>query len=250
VPVAFAAWGAAWAIQARQRASGIAFAAAILTKVWPVVIVPALWLRDRRAFWWAVATAALGGVVWVVVGGVEGVRQVVGFRGATGWEVESVIGSIVWVVRDAPVRLEGGAPRVGTMAPGANVALAVLLVSLEALIWTRASKSRRDAFGGASVAAVGALLMCAPVFSLQYAAWLLPWAAVADADGDRGIVRLVAAIEVLTGALFVLYSPERLAISKVAVVIRNALVLAVVFVWLRSTTTAPPSSSETHPATA
>ena len=92
--------------------------------------------------------------------------------------------------------------------------------------------------------------MCAPVFSLQYAAWLLPWAAIAHADGDRRIVRLVAAIEVLTGVLFVLYSPDRIAISKALIMLRNALVIAVVLVWLWSTRASIRIAPEAEPARA
>src|SRR5207249_2523776 len=53
LPVALAAWGAASAVRRVERRSGLAFAAAILSKVWPLVVVPGLLVTRRwRAFWW------------------------------------------------------------------------------------------------------------------------------------------------------------------------------------------------------
>ena len=55
-----------------------------------------------------------------------------------------------------------------------------------------------------ALAAVAALLVCSPVFSPQYVAWLLPWAAVAGGDGRRW-TWLGAAPVIITGALVTIW---------------------------------------------
>ncbi len=235
VPVALAAWGAALALRGRERAGGAALAAATLTKLWPVVVLPALWLERRgRALWWATTLSAIGVVMWAVLGGIAGVRAVFTFRDATGWGVESIPGSAVWIITGGPVRVEAGAPRVGTVPAGATAALALLLGAALIAIWLRARRMEVRGFGAPSVAAVGALLACAPLFSLQYVAWLLPWAALAATE-DRRLFRIVGAIEILTGILFVVYAPDRVVASQVVLVARNIAVASLPILWLVST---------------
>jgi uncharacterized membrane protein len=69
------------------------------------------------------------------------------------------------------------------------------------------------------------------LFSLQYAAWLLPWGAIAATEDDRATVSLVATISVLTALLFVVYDPARAGLSSALLVIRGALVIALPVVW-------------------
>jgi hypothetical protein len=233
VPVAIAAWGAVLAIRGSQRAGGATMAIAALTKLWPAVLVPGFLVAGcKRAFAWAVLVG--GGLVaaWVAVGGISGLTDVLTFRHADGWEVESTVGTVVWIATGGPIRIEGGAPRVGSVSPAASVALLVVLTGLVAAIWMVAMRRKRAAFGAASVAAIGALLACSSVFSLQYAAWLLPWAAVAWVEGDRRHFWMVALIEVLTGVLFVVYEPERVVLAQSVLVVRNLLVIALPVMWL------------------
>jgi hypothetical protein len=107
----------------------------------------------------------------------------------------------------------------------------VLAASLVA-IWGVAMTRRRAAFGAASVAAIGALLACSSVFSLQYAAWLLPWAAVAWAEDDRRAFWTVAMIEVLTAILFIVYAPQRAVLAQTLLIGRSLLVIALPVMWL------------------
>ena len=237
VPVALAAWGAAMAMRRRERLGGALLAAAILTKLWPVVLFPALWLERRsKAIWWAVSLTGIGIVFWGGIGGLSGIRDVFTFRGASGWGVESVPGSVVWILTGGPVRLESGAPRVGTVPAGATIVLALLLAVTSIAIWLRARQRATQGFGVASVAAVGALLACAPLFSLQYVAWLLPWAAIAATE-DRRQFRVVAAIQILTAILFVLYAPDRVMLSQIVLALRNIAVVSLPILWLASTPT-------------
>jgi hypothetical protein len=232
LPVALAAWGAAWAVRSRERAGGLAFATAILTKIWAIVVLPGLAVERRsRALLWA-AGAVVGGVlIWVVVSGPGSIGQVMTFRGATGWGVESVVGTVIWIVTGDPVRLEAGAPRIGTVPRGATVILAIILAAALWAIWKVAWRTAAPGFGGAAVAAVAALLVASPLLSLQYVSWLLPWAALA-ANEDVRLYRLTAAVAVLTAALFIVYAPERMLLSQVTLIVRNAAIIAVPLVWV------------------
>ena len=206
VPVALAAWGAVLAIRGSQRAGGATMAIAALTKLWPAVLLPGFLVAGcKRAFAWAVLVG--GGLVaaWVAVGGISGLTDVLTFRHASGWEVEPP----QWSRTSArgPIRIEAGAPRVGSVSPAASVALLVVLAGLVVAIWVVAMRRKRAAFGAASVAVIGALLACS-IFSLQYAAW-------ASCRGlpSRGLKAIagfwmVASVEVLTGILFVVYELE------------------------------------------
>jgi len=195
--VALAALALALASRDRPRASGVALAAGVLTKIWPVVVAPALALERR---WKALTTAAIalvaGMIGWLLLGGPDALRQVSTFRGATGWEVGSTVGAIVWA-RTGEVRFESGANRTGTVPGWAPVALGLLTVGLVTLAWLLARRRRQRPAGAPALTAVAVLLMCAPLFSPQYVAWLLPWAAIA---GGRW-AKLAAVPITLTGAL-------------------------------------------------
>ena len=197
VAVALAAAGLALAARERERAGGVSLAAAVLTKIWPVVVAPA-WALERR--WKALTTAviaiAAGALGWLILGGPEAFRQVSTFRGATGWEVGSTIGAIEWA-RTGAVRFESGANRAGTVPTWAPLALGLLTIGLVTAIWLLARRRRQRPAGAPALAAVAALLVCAPIFSPQYVAWLLPWAAIAAGRWAK-----VAAVPiVITGAL-------------------------------------------------
>jgi hypothetical protein len=179
VPVALAALGLAWARRDRQRAGGIALGAAVLTKVWPVVVAPVLALERRaRALTTAAIAAAAGVATWVVIGGPGALRQVGTFRGSTGWEIGSTIGVPVWAFTGQH-QFENGANRSGTIPAGAPEALLLLTLVTVVAIWLLARRREEEPAGAPALAAVAALLVFSPVFSPQYVAWLLPWAAVA-----------------------------------------------------------------------
>src|SRR5262249_16863408 len=121
VPVALAAWGATLALRRIEPGSGLAFAAAIFSKVWPFVLVPALLIMRRsRAFWWCLSVAAAAILAWIAYAGAGAATDVLTFRHATGWGVESVVGTVVWIATGGPVRLESGAPRIGSVPTWAS----------------------------------------------------------------------------------------------------------------------------------
>jgi Glycosyltransferase family 87 len=203
IPVAVAAWGVALVVRGHSRGAGAVLAAAVLTKLWPVVLLPGLLLRGgRRAGGWFAAVTGTGLLAWVAYGGTGAPGQVVTFRGATGWEVGSTIGALVWTVTGDPVREEAGSGRVGLAPTWAKALLGLLLLALLAVIWIRARARNDDPGGRPALASVAALLLCTPLFSTQYALWLLPWSGITSArDRDPGALAAVIVVGLATAVI-------------------------------------------------
>jgi hypothetical protein len=231
--VALAIGGVALVQRRAERAGGLALAASMLAKLWPVVLLPR-WLVERRqrALAWAVGAAALGGTAWLAVGGTDGIRQVTSFRGATGWQVESTFGGLEYLFSSGRTRGESGAARIGTQPDWSKPVLFLAIVVVVAVAWWLASiaHGRGDATAveHASVAAVGATLVLAPIISPQYLVWLLPFVAVLAAD--RLVLWLTASTLVITAVIahFYLSFLHGGLVWKLALVGRNVLLTAVV----------------------
>jgi hypothetical protein len=221
----------------RQRSGGVTMAAAILFRVWPIVLLPALLLgRRSRALAWAFGGLAVGGIAWVAWGGVHAPMQVLSYRGATGWEIGSAAGVLVWIVGRASVRFEAGAWRVGHAAGWTKLLAATGLIVALAAIWRRARHWHLSLEGTPAAAAVAALLFFSPVLSHQYMAWLLPWAAVAAGEGDDTTFVLTCAVAVLTVVPDLITS--HLGMFQAVTLARDVLLATMVLVWLRRTRTA------------
>jgi hypothetical protein len=92
--------------------------------------------------------------------------------------------------------------------------------------------------GAASLAAVAALAVFAPILSMQAAAWLLPFAALAlDGDHDERHTAGVAAVAIaLTGVLAIAWRDHATAPTEWVpwlVLLRNLVWIDVVVSWLR-----------------
>jgi hypothetical protein len=220
----------------RERAGGAIIALAILTKVWPIVLVPGLLVTGRRrALRWCIGATAAGVAAWIAWGGVSGPWQVISERGATGWEIESMIGSILWAFGGHVTYVHDSA-RTGLAPFWSAPVLVVVLFAALAAVWKRSMTRPSEAWGSASLAAVSSLLAASSVLSYPYATWITPWGATADPDGPW--FRLSLSITLST-ALFML------ALSQgthplfiwTTLLVRNALVLAVVVRYLVPTTT-------------
>ena len=198
---------AALAAAAYRRGKPLVAAAALVTgvgfKLWPLPL--AAWFvrrwrtRDgRRAALGFAAGAAILGLSWMVIGGAGGVGQVVTFRGATGWQVESLIGAALAAGGGlTTLRLESDAWRVGVLSPTVTIALLALgtLVAF-GLVWRGASA--RDHMGVTWLAGVTALMLSAPILSPQYLVWIAPATAIAWTEGHRRASLLAAAAVPLT----------------------------------------------------
>ena len=199
--VAFAVAAVAAARRSRPRLAAICIVLAIGLKIWPLplalLLLAVLPAADRRRY---IVTGLAGAaallVPWLVLGGLSGIEQVVTFRGATGWQLESVVGSFVRLFTVEPAFHSAGAQRFGHVPPGLAPALQV--AALAVTVWTVTRvRSPRD-IGSAWVVSVGGFLVASTLFSPQFVAWLVPAGALAWAAGDTLVAAAVAAVVLAT----------------------------------------------------
>jgi len=246
ISVALAVGAVALVVRGRDRLGGVALAAAILAKVWPLVLLPVMVLeRKRRALVWSVATLSLGTFAWVWWGGASGPLQVATQRHSPGWEYESLVGSVLWALGGNFVTINDSS-RLG-FAPGwAKAVLLGAAVAGIAAVWYRASRREPRELGFPMVAAVSILMLSAPLLSPPYMIWLAPWAAIAWTE-RTGYVRWLLASLMLVGGLMLLatsaFADVALWSVKALVLLRNLLLVAVPVVYLLERTSAPPASS-------
>jgi hypothetical protein len=218
----------------RERGGGVCLAAAILFRLWPIVLLTALITKGRsRALRWAVGSLAVGGLGWVAWGGTAAARQVLTYRGATGWEIGSTIGVVVWMATGGPLRSEAGAFRVGSGLGWSRLPLlGVLAVTLVA-VWRKAAKVAVDPFGLPAVASVAALLVCSPILSDSYISWLLPWAAIGTSGRSRRFFVGTLAAAVLTALTFLPSVTGFVALFQTVTLGRNLALIFLIVSWLR-----------------
>jgi hypothetical protein len=244
ISVALAVSAVALAVRGRERLGGVAFAAAILAKVWPLAILPVMVVqRKRRALTWSVAALALGTLGWVWWGGPSGPLQVATQRHTPGWEYESAIGSILWALGRGGFVSINDSTRLG-VAPGWAKALLVgVAVVGIAAVWYRASRREPREIGLPTMAAVSILLLSAPLLSPPYMLWLAPWAAIAWTERTGYVRWLLAGLMVVSGLLFVSYMSALPDVAlwsvKALLLLRNALLAAVPAVYLLERGIAP-----------
>jgi hypothetical protein len=237
IAVALAVWALALVVRGRDRLGGVAMAAAILAKVWPLVLLPVLVLeRKRRALVWSFGSLALGTFAWVWWGGASGLVQVATQRQTPGWEYESAVGSVIWALGRNFV-IVNDSTRVG-VAPGWAKALLLgaALVGIAA-VWYRASRREPRELGLPTVAALSILMLSAPLLSPPYMIWLAPWAAIAWMERTGYVRWLLAALMLVSGLMFLAFSSELLYYHavwsvKAILLLRNALLAAVPAVYL------------------
>jgi hypothetical protein len=130
--------------------------------------------------------------------------------------------------------------RVGLVSGAARVGLAVGLLASVVIVWLLASRvanpTARIVDGVAPLAAVAAVLTFSPILSPQYAVWLLPFAAIAAAEGDLGMA-LIATLACGLSTLIMYSEPSVMRgdqWAEVAVMVRNLAVVALVPVGIRS----------------
>lgn len=245
---------AAWRRDRRSLAA-IAFVAGAAFKLWPLGFLPLLLVPSRgrvRAAPIATAiasgTALLGGWLWVA--GVRGLYQVLTFRGARGWEVESTIGG-VWMLFDrSSLRLENGAWRIGTMIGPSSIVLFAL--GAAPCLWMIWRGARTGHLGAGWTGGLSALLACSALLSPQFTCWFAPAAGVAWAEGDVAVVALGAIAIFLTNLewkafTLVLRGAPRIMLLVVA---RNLWLVLLAVAAARLIARAPLARSDPPPAPA
>ena len=218
-------------------AGGAGLAVACFAKLWPFVLAPRLMAKGQRRGLAAFAlVGAAGMALWVGLTGTGGPEQVLTFRGAAGWQIESTIGSMVHSFGSAPARMEQGAMRVGAVPDFARLGLPILGIALVGLVWWLAARSRcqedRMLDGLAPLGAVTALLVTATILSPQYVSWLLPFAAIAWASGERAVTWLTAGAALLStlGLNLVKELNAGQSFPAMVVLVRNVVLLALLVV--------------------
>ncbi len=223
-------------------------AAAVFTKLWPLVLLPLLWIeRARRATWVAAGGLVAGSVAWIAWAGVQGPIQVLTFRHATGWEIESEIGFVLWRVTGASPGRSGGALRIGSVPAPVRVILVAATGAVALWAWWRCRSRSELAEGLGATVAVAAVIVGSTVLSHQYVAWLLPWVAIAAVRP----IRLLAGIAAVGAAGTMLYTatnvPHAFGIQLWMLGLRNAAIVALLAfaVWeLHVATRGPTGDAE------
>ena len=240
VSVALAVWAAAWIRHRGETLGGATLGVAVMAKLWPIVLAPLLLVRRARSGVIAfLGVIVLLGAWWYLTGGPKGPFQVATFRDARGWHTQSVVGDLLWLFGRGPAYVEADALRIGYAATWVKGVLLLGLLACELAIWRRASIRGGDVAGGPSLAAIAALTVFSPLFAAQFAAWFLPWTALAF-EGDRVDRRAAMAATVaiaLTGLIvFAWTDPTATPATwlRWLVLARNVVTIGVVVLWLRS----------------
>jgi hypothetical protein len=231
--VFLAVLGLALVRRRHQYGGGAALAVACFAKLWPVVLVPVLIVRRAwRALAAFVVVGAAGTAAWVAWAGIDGPKQVLTFRGAKGWEFESTVGALVRSFGGVTPHIERGAWRVGEVPTLVSGVLALALLVGVAMAWVLASRAKPRGTavldGLAPMAAITVFLVFSPLLSPQFLLWLVPFAAIAAAHGERLVTVLVFVVSSLSTALLALL-PELIHGGTFALFIlisRNAVLIA------------------------
>lgn len=192
---------AAW-VRRRPGAGGAAVGIAALTKLWPAPLaILGLGRRLHREgstfVGAALVTMAVGGAVWLAVGGIHGVLEVLTYRNSHGWEVGTIPGVVLLALHHGGAYAQNGAYRIGTYSRLWRFLLWGTSVPLAA--WSAYRGARANRLGLAWIGSVGALLVASALLSPQFVLWLLPAAAIAWVEGDRLIALVVGVCAPLTG---------------------------------------------------
>ena len=147
--------------------------------------------------------------------GIDGPSEVLTFRGAKGWQVESIIGLFFHVSNPSGSHPEAGAWRTAAEMPGWGRPMLTVLSGVTVLLaWWLASRRRRAGdddsvvYGLAPLVCVIAMLVFAPILSPQYVLWFLPFAAIVAARGNRLMGGLTLAVTALSAWSFAVIKAE------------------------------------------
>ena len=231
VTLAVAAWQ-----RRREALSAAALAAGVALKLWPLPFFALFFVRVRGRTHVTAALVAGAAVVigWIWIAGWSGVYQVLTFRGARGWQIESVIGSVMHLVGSESLRMESGSWRIG--ATSGPVSVLMFLLAAPLCVWSVWRGARTAHLGTGWLAGVSALLLLSALLSAQFVGWLAPGSAIAWTEGDRRSALMAAATIALTEVFWNWYDAVLSGAmpALVAVVARNVVLGALLVVALRT----------------
>jgi hypothetical protein len=127
--------------------------------------------------------------------------------------------------------------RVGTAPVVYKLLLLVVAAAIAVGAWRLATKARPTEPGDPllvglwATTTVAALLVASPILSPQYIAWLLPWAAIAAASGERLLGGIALSISLLTSLMWSLPTSSGNAFGSL-LLMRNISLVALLVVGL------------------
>lgn len=227
--VLLAVVGLALARRAHDVMGGSVLGLAVHAKLWPAALVAAYPRVRFRVIAAAGVTTVVLGAAWIAVFGGDAVRQVLGFRGAVGWQIESLGGSLLRLVDDGPARFEAGAWRVGSPPPWTLGVLAIVGVGVFLATRRLASLERRQ------LTLTLGLLLASPLLSPQFLLWLCPLVAIQDDDDHRrrqSLLLAVSLVYTLVLALYYGYVIQGEWLAALALSLRNLCLLGMLLLGL------------------
>jgi len=190
--------------------AAIGWVAGAAFKLWPLMFLPLLLVSSgaRRRIT-PLATAIAAGLVvlagWLWVAGPSGLYQVLTFRGARGWEIESTVGAVWMLFEQTSMRVESGAWRIGTTSGPITILLFVLgAIPCLWMIWRGA---RTGHLGAGWAGGISVLLFTSALLSAQYSVWLAPASGVAWVEKDRRTAVLTGLAVFVTNLVFKSFHP-------------------------------------------
>ena len=230
-PTVLATFGAAAWRRERRALAAIGFVAGAAFKLWPLMFLPLLLVssgaRRRIA---PLATAIAAGLMvlagWLWVAGPSGLYQVLTFRGARGWEIESTVGAVWMLFDQSSMRVESGAWRIGTTSGP----IAILLFVLGAIpcLWMIWRGARTGHLGAGWAGGISVLLFMSALLSPQFAIWLAPASGIAWVEKDRRIAVLTGLVVFFTNLVFKSFNPLMHGSPRaLAIVLARNLLLAI-----------------------
>lgn len=213
----------------RPTRAGVLLGAGVLTKLWPGALLAATPRKMGRVWTAGVASVGLGLTGWVAGFGPAAPTQVLMYRGAAGWHVESIPGSLLRTFSSEAAILEGGAWRVGAVPQWMTAALLGIGLLLLLRAWQLSDLQQRH------VAMIAGVLVLSPLFSLQYVLWLVVPVAVLDPGPlERRATKLTMMGILLTMALAVDYLGLLVGTLSAVLLLntRNAVILGLLAVTL------------------
>jgi hypothetical protein len=243
-PTALATFATAAWRREHSALAAIGWVAGAAFKLWPLMFLPLLLVssgaRRRIA---PLATAIAAGLMvlagWLWLAGPSGLYQVLTFRGARGWEIESTVGAVWMLFEQTSMRVESGAWRIGTTSGPISILLFVLgAIPCLWMIWRGA---RTGHLGAGWAGGISVLLFTSALLSAQYSAWLAPASGVAWVEKDRRISVLTGLAVFVTNLVFKSFHPLVQGSPRALTIVlaRNLLLAVVAFHVARLLTRAP-----------
>jgi len=208
-----------------------------MIKLWPGLLIAAvIGVRKTREAMAAVIVGGVAGAAWLAISGTAALGQITSLRGATGWHIESIPGSLIALFGSDTPRLEADAFRIGEL-DNTIVLLGRLLVFVliagATVLAHRSNRQASERLALVMLVTVAALIITAPLLSPQFLLWLTPWVAIMHRD--RTLTALTFTAVALTAAVLAAFGPPDLdhPIAASGLLIRDGFIVSIIALSLK-----------------